>query len=166
MESGPSKSPRVSTKKPVCEPIDAIYPTHLEQNVTEITFPFVISYNDNFIFLDDVRHPEDDLVAIEKKEGRAGEFSTGEYEHEALFIFIFICLIVLASVKNFLYFFNTYLNFSRNVQSATYSNIFDAYFILGIIAIEGISYLICVTERMKIAEIGIVYLFLLLLFMQ
>lgn len=90
------------------------------QTVNEIIFPFVISYNDNFIFLDDVRHPEDDLVAIEKKEGRAGDFSTGD----------------------------------RAVQRATYSNIFDAYFILGIIAIEGISYLIAVTERMKVADIG------------
>lgn len=47
------------------------------------------------------------------------------------------------------------LTVSRAVQRATYSNIFDAYFILGIIAIEGISYLIAVTERMKVADIGI-----------
>ena len=38
------------------------------------------------------------------------------------------------------------------MSNTTYSNVFDVYFILGIIAIEGISYLICVTDRQKVAE--------------
>jgi hypothetical protein len=49
-----------------------------------VLFPFTVSYNDNYIYLDDVRHPEDDPMVIEKDSGRVGEFSQGKYVNKII----------------------------------------------------------------------------------